>query len=245
MIAYRCIYSTTGSDDIVNIDILFSICFGFVFMVLTPYLSEKIIEYKNKLRNNEDKLVSRAYPKLLFMAYAFFLTFFVVSFSFSNYYWWKIIFITVFCFITCIGTLVDIRVRIIPNEMVLMIIVLGIFLRFIEFGFAGLLNSFLTVLGTVAFMFLSYFITKAFYQNLNPFGAGDMKLILAVAFVMGYPDVLGAFTVCIGTMLAYISVGMLFKKLHMRSYIPMAGFILIGLVSGLLYGRRILDVIGF
>ncbi len=124
--------------------------------------------------------------------------------------------------------LVDIRIRLIANETVLALLVLGLVFRLITAGFAGLPNSLLTMIGIMAvWLFLCKF------MGFGSVGAGDVKLCGAIGFLFGYPAVATPILVMAITMLGYIGIGLLTRRINLKSFFPMAPFLVLGMLAGL------------
>lgn len=215
--------------------IIVPILLGVFFVILVPITADKLIDFKKSKGSikrepiEASKLFKIIFPFIIGVLSAYM----VIAQQFPI---WKSAFIIIFCFIGCVGTIVDNRVRIIPNELVLLILFLAIPYRFLDGGFYYLLNSVASTLGMLLFLVGTFFIIRMFLASVVPAGAGDLKLMMAMAFVLGYPNILSGvfYTMCV--MLVYISLGLITRRLTFRSYIPMAGFIMTGLIIGLLSG---------
>lgn len=215
--------------------VIMPILIGILFTLLVPVASNKLIDYKNKKASVEremfktSKLFEFLFPLTVGIAAVYFV-------NWRNLAFWQQLFVIIFCFIGCVGTLVDNRIRIIPNELVLFILFLAIPYRLIDGGFSYLLNSFVTMFGIMSFLVGTFFILRMFIASIVPAGAGDLKLVMAVAFVLGYPDIInGMFFISI-FLCGYVFVGMFFNRLTFKSYVPMAGFIMSGMMFELLVG---------
>lgn len=141
----------------------------------------------------------------------------------------------VFVYFVCVGTIVDNRIRIIANEMVALIAGMGIIYR-ISYGdpLGQLLNSLLAVAFMVVLLLISLKIGQWLKLSSLMLGAGDFKLLLAVALVSGYPGVQTALLNMAVALLVFITAGIVTKRLTLYSTFPMAGFIFFGLWTFLL-----------
>lgn len=216
----------------INIKVLLvCVVIGAIAMFIIPKLADMYVDFK--LKKYPDHKVYDI--NLTMYKVAYFLSSAVVSyFMILSSSIVECIFVIGFTICALVSIEVDNRVRLIGNEMVLGILLAGIVYRAVLGGFPFLVNSFLTMLGVGVFLILSFYLIKPFMATIVPAGAGDFKAMLAIAFVLGYPDiVLAMMTTCI-VMLVYIIVGMLRKKIALTSYIPMAGFIMTGFIVGLL-----------
>lgn len=138
-----------------------------------------------------------------------------------------------FVFIAIIGTLVDYRIRIIPNELVLLVFILGLFFNLTEGGAGKLFPSIVSCLCTFALFLLTARITYCFVKSIGV-GAGDVKLASASAFAVGV-DRLSWFYLGIAvSLLIYILVGLYLKKMKVGSTFPMGGQIMAGLIAAFL-----------
>ncbi|WHH57935.1 A24 family peptidase [Petroclostridium sp. X23] len=138
----------------------------------------------------------------------------------------------IFIVIALTAAVVDNQVRIIPNEMVLSVMVLGVIYRIIASGAHSLLGS----LGALAFVIAVFggtaVITKIFTKSTGV-GAGDLKLAMAIAITAGYPGVyyfLGGMAVAIG---GYCLAGLQIGLLTPKSTFPMCGHIMAGFLIAL------------
>lgn len=215
--------------------IIAPILLGLLFVILVPIAVDKLIEFKNSKRSikiepiETSKLFKIIFPLIIGVLS----TYVVIAQQFPI---WKSAFIIVFCFIGCVGTIVDNKVRIIPNELVLLILFLAVPYRFLDGGFYYLLNSVASTLGVLLFLVGTFFVIRMFLASVVPAGAGDLKLIMAMGFVLGYPNILYGMFYTMIVMVGYIGFGLVTGRLTFRSYIPMAGFIMTGLIIGLLSG---------
>ena len=141
----------------------------------------------------------------------------------------------VFVYFVCVGTIVDNRIRIIANEMVAAIAALGIVYRVVSGDPVGqLLSSLLAVAFMIVLIFISLKIGQWLKLSSLMLGAGDFKLLLAVALVSGYPGVQITLINMAAALLVFITIGIVTKRLTLYSTFPMAGFIFFGFWTFLL-----------
>lgn len=141
----------------------------------------------------------------------------------------------VFVYFVCVGTIVDNRIRIIANEMVAAIAALGIVYRVVSGDPVGqLLSSLLAVTFMIVLIFISLKIGQWLKLSSLMLGAGDFKLLLAVALVSGYPGVQITLINMAAALLVFITIGIVTKRLTLYSTFPMAGFIFFGFWTFLL-----------
>lgn len=225
------------------INVIISCIVSFLLFFSVPIISNKVIKYKDDKRSRDNKLVYYSEPNSFLLFSMFFVAFVSIYISLSLFEIWRFIFILIFIFIACIGTYIDIKVRIIPNEMIMVLMGLGILYRFGDEGFIGGAYGVLTAVGMFAFLVASFFLAKSFFIHIQPGGAGDLKLMMAVAIIVGYPDILVSVFACMVSYIVFVSFGILFKRIKMTSYLPMAGFIMFGLIFGLVWRGDVADVI--
>jgi leader peptidase (prepilin peptidase)/N-methyltransferase len=149
-------------------------------------------------------------------------------------------------------TLIDIRLQIIPNEVVVLLVVLGVvlgfFLRF-QFGLFGnslfgpyagifggqdslIFNRTIGALsGFLLFLFL-FFVTRG-----RGMGLGDVKLVFALGIVFGWPDVLLISTIAfiIGACFGLVQI---FRGVYrMKSFLPFGPFLAIASFVSFFWGE--------
>jgi len=124
---------------------------------------------------------------------------------------------------------IDLGIHIIPNELVLTMIVIGILLQLVSFD----LKSFLIAIGCMIGMGALFLITAAVI-GFDKVGAGDVKLAGAIGLVLGYPDILTALIAMSAAMILYCAIGFSAYKLTLRSMLPFAPFMMIGMITGLI-----------
>jgi len=125
-------------------------------------------------------------------------------------------------------SVVDIKVHMIPNESALILAVLGLLFQFSCFGVSGLLSAFFAM---VAVMLV--FIMLAGFMGFGVVGAGDVKLAGAMGLVLGYPHIIYGM-IGMGILLAaYCGIGLLTKKLSLKSMFTFAPFLMTGMAAAI------------
>ena len=133
-----------------------------------------------------------------------------------------------------ICSLVDRYIRIIANETVIAILLVGIGYRLAAGGPESLLVS-LGALGIVILIFGGCAAIMMFRKGMPGIGAGDLKYAMACAVAVGWPDILYFFGGMAAALLVYCAaIGMKNKKLDMNSSFPMCMQLSVGLVCGLI-----------
>lgn len=205
------------------------LCVGLVTGLFIPKVSHKIILYKCMKRNKDapEFSLTRFYELLVI----------VLNVSLFTLAGWLMplqgaCVVSAFVFIAFIAIIIDYNIRIICNEIVLLILVLGIFYRLIGGGINSLLGS-LAALGIVLVVFGgAALITKLLTKEIGV-GVGDVKLSMAIAVTVGYSGVfyfLGGVAVAIG---GYCLLGMMYHFLTRKSTFPMCGHIMFGFMAAL------------
>lgn len=65
-------------------------------------------------------------------------------------------------------------------------------------------------------------------------GAGDLKLLMAIALICSWPNIISAIFIMAITMASYCLLGLASGKLKINSYFPMCGFIMFGMIVSIL-----------
>ncbi len=126
-------------------------------------------------------------------------------------------------------SLIDLRIRIIPNELVLAMCAAGAFYKLTLYGIGSIPPSLLMALGM-----MTLFSAAAGFAGFNKVGAGDVKLAGAMGFSLGYPSVLTALAAMSAALLIYSLGGLASKKLSLKSSFPFAPFMMLGLAAALI-----------
>lgn len=194
-----------------------------------PPLVKKVVgfkcsQYKKPLVRVGFSVKSRVFLILLTVAFA------ILSVWFAP--WERVPFYIGFCMIAIAATLVDHRIRMIPNEMVLLLFALGLGYRVMVAGFSGLLYSLLASLITAGVFLLAMGVVFLLKKNIGV-GAGDLKLAVTASFIVGLSGIYLFLFGMVAAMLLYCLGGLLLKKLTMYSTFPMCGQIMAGFVFAL------------
>jgi leader peptidase (prepilin peptidase)/N-methyltransferase len=126
-------------------------------------------------------------------------------------------------------SLIDLRIRLIPNELVLAMFAAGALYKLTFYGIGALLPSLLMALGM-----MTLFSAAAGFAGFNKVGAGDIKLAGAMGFSLGFPSVLTALAAMSAALLIYSLGGLASKKLTLKSAFPFAPFMMLGLAASLI-----------
>jgi leader peptidase (prepilin peptidase)/N-methyltransferase len=207
------------------------LCFGLVTGFFIPAAAQKLIRYKCRKRNTEaPEFYFPAFYKCLFLilnAGLFAAAGLLMPLESACV-------VCIFVFIALVSVIVDMHLRIICNEVVLLIFVLGIIYRVIIAGFQGLLGS-LAALGIVIAVFgIAVLVTKLLAKQTGV-GAGDVKLAMAIAVTVGFTGVfyfLGGLAIAI---VGYCVLGLIHRYLTTKSTFPMCGHIMAGFIIALFF----------
>lgn len=131
--------------------------------------------------------------------------------------------------ISIIVALIDLKINIIPNELLIVMFLIGFVNKITISGIGGLKNAFIG-----AFLMSLFFIISIVFFGTSKLGAGDVKLGIVAGFIssiqylptMLFMMALSIFTVC--------SIGLASRKLKRTDMIPFAGFIIFGMNVALL-----------
>lgn len=126
--------------------------------------------------------------------------------------------------------LVDVQIRIIPNELLLVIIVLGLAFQAAQFGLSALFSALLCM---VAMMLL--FSAVAGFIGFDKVGAGDVKLAGAMGLALSYPAIISGLAIMSAVFVLFTLAGLLTKKLTLKTMVPFAPFMMTGMAFSLLY----------
>lgn len=134
---------------------------------------------------------------------------------------------------------IDLRIHLIPNEMLLGMLAIGILYQTVQYGWKamgiGLLGL---IIAGAAFMILGLII------GLEKVGAGDVKLVAVMAAVLGYPFMLYALLGMSVLLIGYIVIGISIGKLTHVTMFPFAPFMMAGQILALMMMVLPISLIG-
>lgn len=164
-----------------------------------------------------------------------------LTISFHYFVFYKFILTSIILILAVFGARLDERIRIIPNELVLVILVIGIVNRLVNGGLRSLGGGFLALLITAGIFFLSAFITRLLSGSIG-IGAGDIKLVMVLSLMLGFENIY-LFLMGIVLFLAlYIIIGFSTKTMWIGSAFPMCTQIMGGCIIAM-YEPVIIKVI--
>jgi len=132
--------------------------------------------------------------------------------------------------LSVLTALVDLKINIIPNELVLALSVVGMAFQASYYGLSELLISILCML-----IITGLFTTVAAAIGFGKIGAGDVKLSGVLGLILGYPNIIAALTIMSLALLVYSQIGLLTCRLTLRSMLPFAPFTMLGLIVTLIF----------
>lgn len=192
-----------------------------------PRVSNQIIEVKlsQRKRQKEDNFLDqRKWIILMTIANG-------ILWGLTGYFAPSILtgmFIAVLCTMAIMFTVIDMIIHIIPNEMLLIGLVLGIIFQITTFG----LNHFWIALACMATIVILFTIV-GLIMGLNKIGAGDVKLAGLMGLILGYPLILYAVLMMCAALILYTIVGLSTGKMTHVSMFAFAPFLMLGLITGL------------
>ena len=194
---------------------------------IIPKLSLKFIEYKKKTKNID---VNKAQPSgsriniliILFNGAAWCFTAYTQESLFTA------VLICIQISLGLIFAYIDIKIRIIPNELILILLTLGITYQAFSYGLEGILGSVICMI-----FIMIVFTALATFMGLGKVGAGDVKLAGAIGFALGYPSVVTAMGAMAAVLLGYILIGLALRKIRLTTMLPLAPFLVAGYIFAL------------
>lgn len=208
-----------------------ALIYGIVGLIIgfkVPNISYKIMEYKKgkdntAIKNNFLNYKYVAFLLSLFNGIAWFLSaYHKVGGLYASL-------IAVQITLALIIAHIDINIRIIPNELVLTIIVLGILYQTIFFGLYGIIGSVMSMI-----FIMVVFTAVAGFMGFGKVGAGDVKFAGAIGLSLGYPLITTAMGTMAIVLFVFIIIGLLFKKIQMSTMLPLGPFLSAGYLIALL-----------
>ncbi|WP_313342894.1 prepilin peptidase [Sedimentibacter sp.] len=124
---------------------------------------------------------------------------------------------------------IDVKIRIIPNELVLVILILGIAFQITYFGFKALMGAAISMI-----VMMVVFTAVAGFVGFGKVGAGDVKLAGVMGISLGYPLIITAIGIMAVVLTVFILSGMALKKIYLSTMLPFAPFMITGYISALL-----------
>lgn len=205
--------------------------FGTGVGLFLPKIVSYILRYKCNQRNIETPLLKLSQQTRL--------TLFILHTGLYAAAFWVMpvpsaVLTCVFITVAIVSAIIDYHIHIIANEVVLFLLMTGIVYRFVDGGFASLIGGLWAFLITIG-IFGSAAVFTYWRKGTMGIGAGDLKLVLAIAVTVGYPGVFYFLAGIAVAIIVYCFVGLKFRLLTWNSSFPMCAHIMIGFLTGLFY----------
>jgi leader peptidase (prepilin peptidase)/N-methyltransferase len=171
------------------------------------------------------------------------------------YYFWSLSFIWSIILLTLILiALIDLKFQIIPNELNLFLLFLGIILSILQFynwdNFYSFLGSYGILLGFKNNLIINKLIAILFSSILfggvviltrgNGMGMGDVKLMVVLSIIFGWPEIIiiSILSFILGGIISIITL--ILKRKTMKSLLPFGPFIVVSSFLVMFFGYEIL-----
>jgi leader peptidase (prepilin peptidase)/N-methyltransferase len=197
---------------------------------LLPGISEKIARYK-MTKKNKFLEPDRRFPApalKIFLCIVNALAWFIAGFWMTGLL--SSALISLLFSLCLIVAVIDMRVRIIPNELVLIMVILGGVFQASHYGLEPFIFSLVCMV-----VMMSVFTAVAGIMGFGKVGAGDVKLAGVMGISLGYPNIIIALIIMSAILLIYIAIGLLLKKLTLQSFFPLAPFMMSGMALAFIY----------
>jgi leader peptidase (prepilin peptidase)/N-methyltransferase len=195
---------------------------------IIPKLSLKIIQYKKKTNSIGSEEVQLFDNRIINI---FIILFNGAAWCFTAYTAESLFAAVLICVQISLGIIfayIDIKIRIIPNELILVLLTLGIIYQSFNYGLEGILGSIICMV-----FIMIVFTALATFMGLGKVGAGDVKLAGAIGFALGYPSVVTAMGAMATVLLSYILIGLALRKIRLTTMLPLAPFLVAGYIFAL------------
>lgn len=214
---------------------------GFLIGYNMSKVINKMILWKEKKKNKTYTISRPEYPKDkwingLVISLGIFLAFYYLEI-------YEAVLASIICISAVFGVRMDERIRIIPNELVLFIMIVGIVHQLLTNGIRGLGSGFLALIITGAIFFLSAFVTRFFSGSIGV-GAGDIKLAMALSIIMGLENMSIFLIGIVLFLVVYLLIGLFTKTIAIGSSFPMCIQIMGGSIIAI-YKPIIMEIIRF
>jgi leader peptidase (prepilin peptidase)/N-methyltransferase len=201
--------------------------FGLVVGIKIPFISSKIMQYKKC-----DKNINRSgflYSKIIHIIICIFngIVWGLAGLNKDNLL--VALLISILVTLGIIIAYIDINIKIIPNETVLAIVIMGIIFQTMNYGLKSLLGAFASMV-----VMMVVFTSVAAFVGFGKVGAGDIKLAGAMGIALGYPLIMTAVIIMAIVLLVFIIAGMAMKKIYLSTMLPFAPFMISGFVAALI-----------
>lgn len=199
---------------------------GIISLILIPKGAFSIIKYKCSKEDIEipDFFSNKSY---IFLGFIILFVFYFIYYLDMEIYL-KILVILLID-ISLVLVLIDLKINIIPNELLIVLFLIGFINSIAVSGISGIKNS---AIG--AFLMVLFFTISIVFFGTSKLGAGDLKLGVIAGFISSLqylPTMLFMMAVSISVVCI---TGLITQKLKRTDIIPFAGFIIFGMDIALL-----------
>lgn len=201
---------------------------GISFGMVIPHISNGFVTYK-KLRNNSEVVVKNCDIRAVGLVVVLNGVLWIYAGSKTENIFIALLVSLLFT-VAILISLIDLKIRLIPNELVVFILFLGAVFQILYFGWMAFLYALICMVAVGCM-----FIMAGRLVGLEQVGAGDVKLAAAMGLILGYPDIKIGLIGMSGALIAFCLGGMTIKKLTMYSFFPLAPFIMFGTICSLIY----------
>lgn len=198
---------------------------GLFIGYMIPDMSIKIIKYKKKSINREENQVLDKLINILLILFNSAAWFYTASTADNLFV------ATLVCIQISLGIIlafIDVKIRIIPNELILVLLALGVTFQAFNYGYEGILGAIISMV-----FIIIVFTALATFMGLGKVGAGDVKLAGTMGFALGYPSIITAMGAMAAVLLIFILIGFATKKIRMTTMLPLAPFLVAGYIFAL------------
>lgn len=198
---------------------------GLFIGYMIPDMSIKIIKYKKKSINRVENQVLDKLINILLILFNSAAWFYTASTADNLFV------ATLVCIQISLGIIlafIDVKIRIIPNELILVLLALGVIFQAFNYGYEGILGAIISMV-----FIIIVFTALATFMGLGKVGAGDVKLAGAIGFALGYPSIITAMGAMAAVLLIFILIGFATKKIRMTTMLPLAPFLVAGYIFAL------------
>lgn len=135
-----------------------------------------------------------------------------------------------------IALVIDFKMQLIPDTSIIIILIVGTINLIFNFSNAtDYILGFIT--GGVSFYLIRVFSKLAFKKE--GMGLGDVKLVAAIGFLVGYEEVLTLSLIAFMLSFVVSILLLILKKTKLNNYIPFGPFIAVGALFVILFGSEI------
>lgn len=210
---------------------------GVVIGYVALHIAQKMITYKCRQRGNpEPQKPFTKWLKLLCGLVMAVLTALVITGGevfLGGTFRYRMFFAVAFATIALIISLIDCRIHLIPNELVLLLLGLGFIYRLLFDGWYGLVNA-LLALGASILIFGGSSAVFYFIKKQSGLGAGDLKYAFTICAVVGTSGLIPFLCGMAVAILLYVFFVIGRHLLLMGDYFPMAAHLSVGFLIALL-----------